>query len=77
MGKDRLQIEALTLIYNITENRLMLVRGPVQNIESIANTIVDADRNDTTSKSIEAIKVCKRTYSDNAQLEYEKNNKIF
>ena len=30
LGKDRFQIEALTLIQNITENRLRHARGPVQ-----------------------------------------------
>ena len=35
MGKDRLQIEVLTLIQNITENRLRHARGPVHYIESI------------------------------------------
>ena len=35
LGKDRFQIEPLTLIQNITENRLRHVRGPVQFTESI------------------------------------------
>ena len=36
-------------------------------------TIVNADGNEITSKSIEAIKVCGVTYSDNEDLAYEKN----
>ena len=36
-------------------------------------TIVDVDGNKMTSKSIEAIKVCGITYSDNKELAYEKN----
>ena len=35
--------------------------------------IVDVDGNDVISKSIEAIKVCGITYSDNEELAYEKN----
>ena len=35
--------------------------------------IVDADGNEITSKSIEAIKVCGITYSDNEELANEKN----
>ena len=35
--------------------------------------IVDADGNEITSKSIEAIKVFGITYSDNEELAYEKN----
>ena len=34
--------------------------------------IVDADGNEIISKSIEAIKVCGITYSDNEELAYEK-----
>ena len=34
---------------------------------------MDADRNEIISKSIEAIKVCGITYSDNEELAYEKN----
>ena len=35
--------------------------------------IVDADGNEITSKSMEAIKFCGITYSDNEELAYEKN----
>ena len=35
LGKVRFQIEAMTLIHNITENRLRHARGPVQNTESV------------------------------------------
>ena len=34
---------------------------------------MDADGNEITSKSMEAIKVCGITYSDNEELAYEKN----
>ena len=34
--------------------------------------IVDADGNEVRSKSIEAIKVCGITFSDNEELAYEK-----
>ena len=34
MGKDKFQIEALTLIQNIMENRLRHTKGPVQYTES-------------------------------------------
>ena len=34
---------------------------------------MDVDGNEMTSKSIEAIKVCGITYSDNEELAYEKN----
>jgi hypothetical protein len=36
-------------------------------------TIINAEGNEIISKSIEAIKVCGITYSDNEELAYEKN----
>ena len=37
VGKDRFQIEVLTLVQNITENRLRHDRGPVHYIKSVTS----------------------------------------
>ena len=39
MGKGSFQIEVLTLIQNITENRLRNAKGPVHYIESVTSMV--------------------------------------
>ena len=72
MGTESIPDRSTDPYPNLTENRTRHARVPVHNISSITNIILDADGNDITSKSIEAIKVCWIMYSDNEQLAYEK-----
>ena len=52
---------------------IQLIKNITYNMAEKEYIIVDADGNEVRSKSIEAIKVCGITFSDNEELAYEKN----